>query len=104
MKKAVWRPALDGRWAFVAWVVAFLGRTFAAGPHWMAVPHRLCEVHGTIEHGRASEVASAPAPPLHGPRIRPLDGHHEECELGPLARTECVLPPSTESRGEFVAE
>jgi len=104
MKKALRRPTLDGRWAFVVWVIAFFGSTFAAGTHWLAVPHRLCEVHGTIEHGRAIEVAIPIGPITPGPRVRPLDAPHEECDLGPLARTEGVVPASIEQRGQFVAE
>ena len=94
----------DGRWGLVALLLAFLGSTFAAGAHWLSVPHRLCEVHGTIEHGLASD-AMAPADPRPDvPFVRELEQPHDECALGPVARMEAVLLAHFEARGVFVAE
>lgn len=104
MRKSVRFSELDGRWAFLALVLAFLGSTFAAGTHWLSVPHRLCEVHGTIEHGLAGD-AHLPASPIPaGPIVREVERSHDECGLGPSARTEAMLLARAEEHGRFVAE
>jgi hypothetical protein len=95
---------LEGRWAIVALALAFLGSTFAAGAHWLAVPHRVCEIHGTIEHGRASEAATPAELPATGPIVGAAEQPHERCELGPVARTEAVLPPAPVSCVHVLAE
>jgi len=92
------------RWAFVALVLAFLGSTFAAGTHWLSVPHRLCEVHGTIEHGLASEATPPESTPPAGPIVREGVPPHDECALGPYTRAEMALLAHVEGRGLFVAE
>ena len=97
---------IGGHFAFLAFVLAFLGSAFAAGAHWLSVPHRLCEVHGTIEHGRP-EPAAAPtkhAPVPAGPIVRAGDGTHDECSLGICARMESVLPAHVEVPLGFLAE
>lgn len=97
-----------GRWAYLALVLAFLGSTFAAGTHWLSVPHRLCEVHGTLEHGFGGEIGSGPLSPAPLPDGTPVvtgEGQsHEECELGPCARTEALLLPRTGEQGRFTGE
>jgi hypothetical protein len=98
-KTSRWTPRA-GRWACIALVLAFLGRTFAAGTHWLTVPHHLCEVHNTIEHG----VASAADPRSAGPIFRETERPHDECAFGPFARTEVVPLAQVERRGVFVAE
>lgn len=95
---------LGGRWSFLALVLAFLGSTFAVGTHWLSVPHRLCAVHGTIEHGPERDVAPLPEAPPAGPIVRELERGHDECTLGPCARMEAVPLPEFEGQGRFVAE
>ena len=96
--------ARDGLWAYFAFVLAFLGSTFAAGTHWLTVPHRLCEVHGTIEHGLATEAKRPAVPRAAGPIVREGERPHEECALGPFARMEALPPAHVAQRGLFVAE
>ena len=94
----------DVRWSLLAFVLAFSGSTFAAGAHWLTVPHRVCEVHGTIEHGLVSD-ASVPADPSpDAPVARETEPPHDECTLGPLARMDALPPAHVEVRGQFVAE
>ena len=104
MRKPGLRFGRDGRWAFLALVLAFLGSTFAGGAHWLTVPHRLCEVHGTIEHGLARESSTPANPRPDAPVVRESEQPHDECTLGPLARMEAVPPAHVEARGQFVAE
>jgi hypothetical protein len=104
MRKPTRSRTRDGRWAFVVFVLAFLGCTFAAGTHWLTVPHRLCEVHGTVEHGLASDARGPATPCPAGPVVRERERPHDECMLGPLARTEAIPLPHVELRGGFVAE
>lgn len=94
---------LEGRWTFLVLGLAYLSTTFAAGTHWLAVPHRLCEVHGTIEHGRAAEPGHAAEPVPAGPLVKAGEREHHECLLGPCARTEAVLLAHAEARAPFVA-
>ena len=97
------RAWLDGRWTFLVVGLAYLCTTFAAGTHWLSVPHRLCEVHGTIEHGLAIDrtpVCPTPAAPI----LRETERAHEECTLGPYTRTEAVLLAEAQEHGLFLAE
>lgn len=104
MRKSAWFSARDGRWAFLVLGLAFLGSTVAAGAHWLSVPHRLCEVHGTIEHGLATDPDRPASPAPAGPIVRELERVHDECALGPCARTDAVLPARAQVRALFLAE
>lgn len=87
------RRAHRRRRAVVLALVAllFLGSLFSGSAHWLMTPHRLCTVHGAVEHGPAGdhELTAARAP--EGPAYSAEKGSHEDCPLGPWARTE-VLP------------
>ena len=63
--------------------------------HWLATPHRMCEIHGTLEHDVAAAPDSAPETPT-GPVYRPEGRSHEECSLGPCLRGEAL--PLQETR------
>ncbi len=70
--------------------------SLAKTAHWLSVPHRLCEVHGVLEHGVAdgrdsSSPASASSPAPGGPHYQSTPSEHEDCECGPLARAEGAL-------------
>jgi hypothetical protein len=92
------------RWTLVALVLAFLGSTFAASAHWLSVPHRLCEVHGTIEHGLAPEPTPPENPLPRGPVAREPAPAHDGCSVGPYARIEAIPPAHDEGHGLLVAE
>lgn len=75
-----------------------VGGTLARTVHQSAVPHRLCEVHGTLEHApepgsaRDSHVEHSPEVSLvgstdEGTPYRPDSEPHEECEVESLTRT-----------------
>lgn len=72
-------------------LLLLVGSLGARALHWIATPHRLCEVHGTLEHELVAAQESAPATPASGPVYRPEGRAHEECALGPFLRGE-VLP------------
>jgi len=83
------------RWVLACVLLALLGGTLARFAHQITVPHRLCQVHGTIEHGLddgpASRAELARGPDAGGPKVRPVPGAHEECEFATFARTEHAL-------------
>jgi hypothetical protein len=94
---------LLGRWTILVLGLAFVCSTFATGTHWLTVPHHLCEIHGTIEHGLAlapAPVAPTPAAPI----VRGNEREHEECALGPYTPTEAVLLGEAQGHGLFLAE
>lgn len=95
---------LDGRWTFLVLGLAFVCSTFAAGTHWLSVPHHLCEVHGKIEHGLATGPDHPASPAPDGPVVREVERAHDECPLGPSARTEAVLLARAEVRALFLPE
>ena len=80
-------------------LLVFLGGALARTTHDITVPHRLCQVHGTIEHGLAAvrDVADRPAQD-DGPWYRPNPGPHEECELAPFTRPEKSALPLSDCR------
>lgn len=90
---------VGGPATFLVFLLAYLGSAFAAGAHSISIPHRLCDVHGTIEHGTADSVATTAAdahgPIASGPIVRANDVAHHECSLGACARTEAALVPDT---------
>jgi len=68
-----------------------LASWLAGAAHSVAIPHRMCEVHGTIEHGRWAKAAVPASRPL-GPALENAgEATHEECSVGPFTRTE-ILP------------
>jgi hypothetical protein len=101
---------VGGRTAFLAFVLAFLGSAFAAGAHWIAVPHRVCDVHGTIEHGSedvrdlAGQADALAARAHEGPIVRASGDEHEECSLGACARREALLPVHVDTAGRILPD
>jgi hypothetical protein len=70
-----------------ALLLAFGGNA-ALSAHWLVVPHRLCQVHGTWEHASAvAETDSHPAPES-GPTYRSHGTSHDECTFATLSRPE----------------
>jgi hypothetical protein len=77
--------------AIVLLAFALFGGAVQRLVHELAVPHRLCRVHGSIEHGVEVESLAPRAAESDGPRYRGDPVRHEECDLPPLARTETAL-------------
>ena len=79
------------------WLVAllFLGGVGARTAHWIATPHRHCEIHDRLEHGPeiAGEHEGSATP--EGPRYASSDPVEEECDLPECTRTEKELLPSS---------
>jgi len=84
--------------ALLGVVVMFLGLS-AEGLHGIAQPHRVCAVHGAIEHGHGAEIG-AHAVEAHGddssnpgPAISTEngDGAHEGCSLVTFGRERLAL-------------
>jgi hypothetical protein len=96
-----------GRWALLALLFATLGSSLARVAHFIAVPHRLCEIHGTIEHGADPLVqGNEPAglPEAGHPRVVAGDAPHEECGFGPCARVEALPSVTAEIQVRLVPE
>ena len=82
-------------WQLCLLLLLCTGSTLARAVHWLAVPHRLCRVHGTLEHGSDALESDAPLvasdPEL--PAYRAEGRAHDECPLGPQARIESTPLP-----------
>jgi len=74
--------------------LALLAAGIVRTAHEILVPHRVCQVHGTLEHGSASVAAADEAVRDGLPRLAPWAAAHEECELAPFTRTEPLLAPA----------
>jgi len=61
--------------------------------HEIAVPHRVCELHGTLEHGTLLHDGDEAAGDSAGVRFRPASTPHEECELAAFTRHEEAVRP-----------
>ena len=100
---------IGGPATFLVFLLAYLGSAFGAGAHSISIPHRLCELHGTIEHGPADAGVATPAPSRHtppssGPIVRASEGAHHECSLGACARTEAALVPDQPAPARVLGE
>lgn len=87
------RRALSSRWG-VLLLLVLVGSSLARTAHWLAVPHRLCEVHGTLEHGLAADGVASARAGADGPSYRQRVKEHDECTFGPLGRTEVAPLPA----------
>jgi hypothetical protein len=99
-RRPAWRPL-----GLALLALAYLLGTFAEATHWLTTAHRLCEVHGTLEHvadaeelGASGAVAQA-SPTPEGPVLVPEPGAHDTCEVSDLAAPTPVpldldVPPS----------
>lgn len=100
------------RSAHVLLLLFFLGGTLARTLHQITVPHRLCQVHGTIEHGLDTELlargsAEECQPELsqdEGTHRRPDPAAHEECEVACFTRTENALPLQVQRTSALLLE
>ena len=90
--RRAWRR---GRCAQLLVVLLFAAGVLVSAAHRVTTPHRLCEVHGRLEHADdgAHELPTDGDPT--GPAYGNEASMHEECHLGPFARTEValLLPP-----------
>lgn len=90
--EAIRRPRA-GTLALVA--LLFLGSVLSSSAHWLATPHRLCSLHGAVEHGLVhgtpTDAESTTARTRTGPAYRSGGHAHEDCPFAPWARSE-VLP------------
>jgi hypothetical protein len=85
------------RWRPLPWGLALILLAYVAGGlgdalHWLTTAHRLCEVHGRIEHVASGAPADDPetCPGPAGPLVRSDFGAHEGCGLGGFASTTTV--------------
>jgi len=94
-------PSRRGRLTLIAVGLALLSAWILQTAHWIAVPHRVCEVHGALEHGLAAEVSATPPgerarAPGSGARVEATyaasTARHEGCALGPFDHREALLP------------
>lgn len=80
-------------WGLALLALAYLAGTFGDALHWLTTAHRLCEVHGRVEHvgdeGLAAHHEADPVPS--GPIVRADAGEHEGCGLEAFA-SETVVP------------
>ena len=74
-------------------LLLLLGSLGARALHWIATPHRMCEIHGTVEHETLTAQDSE-GPPA-GPAYRSAGRTHEECSLGPCLRSEALALQDT---------
>ena len=74
-----------------------LGGALANASHQLAVPHRVCQVHGRIEHGLAEAPAAAGPGREAGPLVERKATPHEECGFAPFTRPEPALAPVAQS-------
>ncbi len=82
-----------GRCAQLLVALLLVSSWISSAAHWISTPHRLCEVHRTLEHGWDTESglrsARVPLGPVYGSEGR----SHDECPLALLARTEAAPVP-----------
>lgn len=108
------REAIHRRRTWTLGLVAllFLGSVLSSSAHWIATPHRLCSLHGALEHGTLGhEEHGAPADSgdasAHQDVREPVyrsGGHgHEECPFSPWARTEILPLPDLASEAGWLA-
>jgi hypothetical protein len=80
-----------------------LGGNAATSAHWLLVPHKLCQVHGTWEH--ASATAETHTAPENVPTYRNAGATHEECPFATLTRPEPLIGTITpDETGQRFAE
>jgi hypothetical protein len=68
-----------------------LGGNTALSAHWLIVPHRLCQVHGTWEHSSAVAETDSHSAPESGPTYRSDSTSHDECSFATLSRPEQLI-------------
>ena len=71
-------------------LLLFVSSLALSAAHRILTPHRMCEVHGTLEHDTLAAQEAAPESAPTGPVYRSQGRTHEECELGPCLRSEAV--------------